>query len=101
MNQKSDNYSGLSLIWLLIMFGWFLDVLTSHLGTSMGIQEGSPLFAWFPSMWLFLSLGFSTFVYFFKAAPLKLRKVILLLIVLQSYVPMLRNLVVIYSWVST
>jgi len=94
--RKNDR---LAIIWLLIWFAWFLDILTSYIGITVGIREGSALFLLFPLMWPILLMGLSSFVYFFRAAPGKLRKIILLGIVLGSFVPMFRNLIVIYQMV--
>ena len=95
MQKKND----LSLIWLFILFAWLLDVLTSMLGIALNIMEGSAFFLVYPSMWLAIFWALSSFVYFFRWAPVKLRKIILLGIVLGSFIPAINNLIVMYVMV--
>lgn len=76
---------------LLIFVAWILDLLSSAVGLMMGISEVSPFFWLFPAMWMLLYLSLAALIYFFKWAPAIVRGSLLLVIVIISFVPSIRN----------
>jgi len=85
------------LVFFGIFSGWLLDLFSTSIGLILGFQESSPFFLVFPMGWLLMMSAAAWLIYFVKAAPLKVRALLLVWIVLCSYAPALHNLILIWS----
>jgi len=86
----------LFFVYLCIVTGWLLDVLSTYVGLTLGLHESSQLFLMFPFMWMIIFIGLSTVIYWFKWAPVIVRKILLLGIIFGSFAPSIHNLRLIF-----
>lgn len=87
------NRSGLSFVLLSVFIAWLLDVLSTWIGIShFGLHEANPIFSQAPYLWLIAVLSGSVLVFFFKWAPVWIRKTLLVAIMLGSFFPALMNM---------
>ena len=92
------NKAGLLRICSLIFIGWSMDLISSFIGFSMAKStqgEGSPFFLLFPFGWLIMAVSLAATIYFFKWAPARLRKFLLKGVTVGSFLPSIRNLIII------
>ena len=88
------NRSGLSFVLLSVFIAWLLDVLSTWIGIShFGLHEVNPIFSQAPYLWLITVLSVSVLVFFFKWAPVLVRKILLGAIMLGSFHPSVGNLI--------
>ena len=88
------NRSGLSFVLLSVFIAWILDVMSTWIGLSFfGLHEANPLFLQVPYLWLIAVLSVSVFIFFFRWAPVWLRKIVLGVIMIGSFFPAVTNLV--------
>ena len=93
-NQESSriNRTGISFVVCSIITAWLLDLLSTWIGLRLGLHEANQIFLRFPYLWLFAVLSVVVLIYFFKWAPVWVRKVLLFTIMLGSFSPALLNL---------
>lgn len=94
MNGEPDiSRNGLSLVIFSIMLGWYVDLLSSWIGSMAGGTELSPFFWIFPPAWMMLFIGLAVVVYKWKTPPYAIRAWIMLCIIAVSLVPGVSNTV--------
>jgi len=92
------NKSGISFVLFFVLVAWLLDVLSTWIGIScFGLHETNQIFLQIPYLWLIAVLGVSVFVFFFKWAPVWVRKTLLGAIIFGSFYPATVNLVYILN----
>ena len=90
--KKTDLLS----IYLCVAIGWLLDVLSTYVGLTLGLYESSQLFLLFPFMWMIMFCSLAILIYYFKWAPVIVRKILLIGIIFGSFAPSLHNLRLIF-----
>ena len=97
---KRISRSGLSFVIFCVLTGWILDVLSSWIGLGIRIHvpggvivgmELSPFFLVVPGVWMILLVCLAVSVYLFKGAPLFIKQLIFFWIIIFSYLPSVRN----------
>ena len=92
------NKSGLSFVLLSVFIAWLLDVLSTWIGIiHFGLYEANPIFSQAPYLWLIAVLSVSVLIFFFKWAPVWVRKTLLGTIMLGSFSPAVINLISIFG----
>ena len=88
------NKSGLSFVLFSVFIAWLLDVMSTWIGLSyFGLHEANPIFLQAPYLWLIAVLSVSVLIFFFKWAPVWIRKILLVTIILGSFSPAIHNLI--------
>ena len=95
--SKNLSIEWICFVSLSVLIAWFLDVMITVIGIRFfGLSEVNPIFLIYPQLWLFIVEMAVLAVALFKWAPLWMRKIFIAFLTIGSFVPAVRNLIIIW-----